>query len=297
MTKTVFITIAGRTNAGKSTLLNSIIGEKIASVSDKPQTTRTRITGILNDGEIQLVFIDTPGIHKAKNKLSEHMMKAVKESVTDIDALIFVADCTKKMSEQEDKMLSDLNNASTPVILVLNKIDLVENKGKVAARISELTNKYKFECVIPVSAKENDGVDIVIEEAKKLAKESPLYFPSDMITDQPEKVITAEIIREQLLNLLSDEVPHGIAVEVETMKERDDKDLLDVSAIIYCERDSHKGIIIGKNGKMLKDVGIRARKRLEDFFAIKVNLKLWVKVKENWRNRESIIRSLGLSEK
>lgn len=194
-------------------------------------------------------------------------------------------------------MLSGFNNSSTPVILVLNKIDAVEDKGRVASRISELSNKYKFECVIPVSAKENDGVGIVINEAKKLAKDSPLYFPPDMITDQPEKVIAAEMIREQLLNLLSDEVPHGIAVDVESMSERDDKDLLDISAVIYCERDSHKGIIIGKNGKMLKDVGVRARKRLEDFFAIKVNLKLWVKVKENWRNREAIIRSLGLSEK
>ncbi len=297
MTKTVFITIAGRTNAGKSTLLNAIIGEKIASVSSKPQTTRTRITGILTKDDTQLVFIDTPGLHKAKTKLGEHMMNMVKESVADIDAIIFMVDCLKKINEQETEMLEALNKSKTPVILVLNKIDMLSNKDEMAKLIHELTEKYNFRAVIPISAKNNDGVSIVIDEAKKLAIESPLFFPTDMITDQPERVIASEIIREKLLNLLNEEVPHGIAVAIEGMEERDNKDLLDISAVIYCEKDSHKGIVIGKSGKMLKTVGSNARVSLEEFFQIKVNLKLWVKVKENWRNRESVIRSLGLSDK
>ena len=297
MTKTVFITIAGKTNAGKSTLLNSIIGEKIASVSSKPQTTRTRITGILTQDDTQLIFIDTPGLHKAKTKLSKYMMNVVKESVTDIDAIIFVVDCLKRINEQETEMLEMLDKSKIPVILVLNKIDKIDDKAEIAKLISELAEKYNFKSVIPISAKNKDGIDIVIEEAKKLAMESPLFFPADMITDQPEKVIASEIIREKLLNLLNDEVPHGIAVAIERMDERKNKDLLDISAVIYCERDSHKGIIIGKNGSMLKEVGTKARMSLEDFFQIKINLKLWVKVKENWRNRESIIRSLGFSDK
>lgn len=297
MTKTVFITIAGRTNAGKSTLLNAIIGEKIASVSNKPQTTRTRITGILTKGDTQLVFIDTPGLHEAKTKLGEHMMNMVKDSVADIDAIIFVFDCLKKINEQEIEMLENLNKSKIPVILVLNKIDKLSNKEEIAKLIYELTEKYNFKSVIPISARNNDGVDIVINEVKKLAIESPLFFPTDMITDQPERVIASEIIREKLLNLLNEEVPHGIAVEIENMGERKNKDLIDISAVIYCERDTHKGIIIGKDGKMLKLVGTKARINLEDFFQIKVNLKLWVKVKENWRNRETAIRNLGLSNK
>lgn len=297
MTKTVFITIAGRTNAGKSTLLNAIIGEKIASVSNKPQTTRTRITGILTKGDTQLVFIDTPGLHEAKTKLGEHMMNMVKDSVADIDAIIFVFDCLKKINEQEIEMLENLNKSKIPVILVLNKIDKLSNKEEIAKLIYELTEKYNFKSVIPISARNNDGVDIVINEVKKLAIESPLFFPTDMITDQPERVIASEIIREKLLNLLNEEVPHGIAVEIENMGERKNKDLIDISAVIYCERDTHKGIIIGKDGKMLKLAGTKARISLEDFFQIKVNLKLWVKVKENWRNRETVIRNLGLSNK
>ena len=297
MTKTAFVTIAGRTNAGKSSLLNAIIGEKIASVSNKPQTTRTRITGIKNIGETQLVFFDTPGLHKPKNKLSEHMLNTVKESVSDIDAVVFVMDCTKKIVEQELELLESFNKNKMPVILVLNKIDLLENKESLALVIAELTSKINFEAVIPVSVIENNGVDIVEEEIMKLASDSPHFFPSDMITDQPEKVLAAEMIREKLLMMLSDEVPHGIAVGVETMTERDDKDLLDITATIYCEKESHKGIIIGKNGSMLKKASTAARMELEDFFRIKVNLQCWVKVKEDWRNREALIRSFGLSEK
>lgn len=297
MTKTAFITIAGRTNAGKSSLINAIVGEKIASVSNKPQTTRTRITGIRNIGEVQLVFFDTPGLHKPVNKLSEHMLNTVKESVSDIDAVIFMMDCTKKINEQEMNLLKSLNASKMPVILVLNKIDLLRNKDDLAPVIASLTQEISFQAVIPVSVTEENGVDIVIEEIMKLAAESPHYFPEDMITDQPEKVIAAEIVREKLLTLLSDEVPHGIAVGVETMTEREDKDILDISAVIYCERESHKGIVIGKKGAMLKKASTAARIELEDFFRIKVNLQCWVKVKEDWRNREGIIRNFGLSEK
>lgn len=297
MTKTVFVTIVGRTNAGKSSLLNALIGEKIASVSSKSQTTRTRITGIKTVKETQLVFMDTPGLHKPKNKLSTHMLSAVKESVTDIDTVIFMADCTKPLNDQEEKMLADFSKGKMPVIFVLNKIDLLEKKSDLVPIIAKLSSKFSIEAIIPVSVTENNGVDIVEEEVMKLAVEGPHFFPDDMITDQPEKVIAGEIVREKLLNLLSDEVPHGIAVTVEKMKERNDKDILDIDAVIYCERESHKGIVIGKGGNMLKKAATLSRQELENFFDIKVNLKCWVKVKEDWRNREGYIRSFGLSEK
>ncbi len=297
MSKTAFVTIAGRTNAGKSSLLNAIVGEKIASVSSKPQTTRTRITGIRNIDDVQLVFFDTPGLHKPVNKLSEHMLNTVRESVSDIDAVIFVQDCTKKINEQELNLLRSLESSKMPVILVINKIDLLKNKEELMAYIADISGKIDFQAVIPVSVTENNGVNIVIDEIIKLAEDSVHYFPDDMITDQPEKVLAAEMIREKLLELLKDEVPHGIAVGVEQMSERDDKDILDISAVIYCERESHKGIVIGKGGAMLKKASTAARIELEDFFQIKVNLKCWVKVKEDWRNREGLIRSFGLSDK
>jgi GTP-binding protein Era len=297
MSKTAFVTIAGRTNAGKSSLLNAIIGEKIAAVSRKSQTTRTRITGIRNIGDTQLVFFDTPGLHKPVNKLSEHMLNTVKESVSDIDAVLFVQDCTKKINETEVNLLKSLNKSRMPIILVLNKIDLLKNKEELALTIADLTSKADFQAVIPVSVTENNGIDLVIDEIIGIAEESIHYFPDDMITDQPEKVLAGEMIREKLLELLKDEVPHGIAVGVEQMTERDDKDILDISAVIYCERDSHKGIIIGKGGAMLKKASTAARIELEDFFRIKVNLQCWVKVKEDWRNREGLIRSFGLSDK
>lgn len=297
MPRTAFVTIAGRTNAGKSSLLNAIVGEKIASVSNKPQTTRTRITGIRNIDDVQLVFFDTPGLHKPVNKLSEHMLNTVKESVSDIDAVVFMMDCTKKINDQELDILRSMNKAKMPVILVLNKIDLLKNKNDIAPIIAELTSKAEFRAVVPVSVMQNDGVDAVIDEIIDISEESVHYFPDDMITDQPEKVLAAEMIREKLLMLLNDEVPHGIAVGVEEMKERDDKDILDISAVIYCEKESHKGIVIGKGGAMLKKASTAARIELENFFQIKVNLKCWVKVKEDWRNREGLIRSFGLSEK
>ncbi len=297
MPKTAFVTIAGRTNAGKSSLLNAIVGEKIASVTSKPQTTRTRITGIRNIDDVQLVFFDTPGLHKPVNKLSEHMLNTVRESVSDIDAVIFMVDCTKRINEQEMELLRSMNASKMPVILVLNKIDLLKSMDELAPVIQQMTSQIDFKAVIPVSVTQNNGVDIVIKEIMDLAQESVHFFPDDMITDQPEKVLAAEMIREKLLMLLKDEVPHGIAVGVEQMSEREDKDILDINAVIYCERESHKGIIIGKGGAMLKKASSAARYQLEDFFQIQVNLKCWVKVKEDWRNREGLIRSFGLSEK
>ncbi len=295
MTKSVFVTLAGHTNAGKSSLLNAIIGEKIASVSPKPQTTRTRITGIKTVDDTQMVFMDTPGLHKPNTKLSGHMLKAVKDAVTDIDAVLFVQDCTRVLSTQEEELLVSLKRAGTPVILVLNKIDLCADKSRLMTVIAGLNAKYQFAATVPVSVTEMDGVELVEEEVMALAQPAPHYFPDEKFTDQPERVLAAEMIREKILNLLRDEVPHGIAVSIERMKEREDRDLLDIDATIYCERESHKGILIGKHGAMLRKIATLARQDLERFFYIQVNLQCWVKVKEDWRNKEGLIRNFGLS--
>lgn len=265
MTKSVFVTLAGHTNAGKSSLLNAIIGEKIASVSPKPQTTRTRITGIKTVGETQMVFMDTPGLHKPTTKLSGHMLKAVKDAVADIDAVLFVQDCTKPLSEQEEELLHSLEKAKTPTILVLNKIDLCSDKTRLMGTIARLNAVHSFAATIPVSVTESDGIDLVEQEVMALAQPAPHYFPDEKFTDQPERVLAAEMIREKILNLLRDEVPHGIAVSIERMKERDDKDLLDIDATIYCERESHKGILIGKNGTMLRKIATLAGKTWNAF--------------------------------
>lgn len=297
MTKSVFVSIVGRTNAGKSSLLNAIVGEKIASVSDKPQTTRTRITGIRTVNDTQMVFMDTPGLHKPKNKLSTHMLSAAKSSVADMDAVLFVMDCTNRfVSDEEKEMLTGLMKSKSAVILILNKIDLLHNKSDLISLITELNSKYSFESIIPISVINDDGVSIVLEEVMKLAKESPHFFPDEKFTDQPERVLAAEMIREKLLRELDKEVPHGIAVGIEKMEERDDKDILDIDAVIYCERMSHKGIVIGKGGSMLKRIASAARNDLEDFFRIQVNLRCWVKVKEDWRNKEGLIRNFGLAD-
>ncbi len=296
-TKNAFVTIAGRPNAGKSSLLNALVGEKIAAVSSKPQTTRTKITGVVTKGDMQYVFMDTPGMHRAKNKLSEHMMKAVSDSVADVDIVLLVADCTKTISQSERELISGISRKSK-VILVLNKIDLLSDKSSIMKKIAEYSELYNFVEIIPVSVIENDGIDIIISAINKLAVEGPHYFPDNMLTDQPEKVIMAEIIREKALNNLNEEIPHGIAVTIESLNERDSKNgepILDISAVIYCEKESHKRIVIGKNGLMLKKIGGEARAELEKFFQIKVNLQCWIKVKEGWRNREGMIRNFGLS--
>ncbi len=296
MTKTIFLTLSGRTNAGKSTLLNALIGEKIASVSSKPQTTRTRITGILTKNETQYVFIDTPGLHKPKNKLSTHMLKTAESSAADADAVLYVIDCTKKLHEQDEAMLKSIREKKIACIIVVNKVDLLQDKSAMMPLLLRLNNEYQPHAIIPVSASEKDGLDQIMAAAEELAKPSVHFFPDDSFTDQPERVLAAEMVREKLLRLLNDEVPHGIAVTVESMRERDDKDILDISAVIYCERDSHKGIIIGKQGSMLKKIASSARRDLEQFFEIQVNLQCFVKVKEGWRNKEGLIRSFGLSE-
>ncbi|MBD5138447.1 MAG: GTPase Era [Ruminococcus sp.] len=297
-TKTEFITIAGCANAGKSSLLNALVGEKIAAVSGKPQTTRTRITGVVTKDDTQYVFMDTPGIHKAETRLGEHMNKTAIESAADVDLILMVADVTKKISRGDREIIGRFKKKDN-VILILNKIDLVKDKEQVAVKIAEYVSLYDgFKAVIPISVKENDGVDIVWQETEKFAVEGPHYFPDDKLTDQPERALAAEIIREKVLNLMYDEIPHGIAVTIEEMDERitkDGEDILDISAVLYCERESHKGMIIGKNGTMLKKIGQLAREDLERFFEIRVNLKCWVKVKEDWRNKEGLLKNFGLS--
>ncbi len=294
-TKILFAAIAGHTNAGKSSLLNALIGEKIASVSPKPQTTRTRITGIRNVGQTQLVFTDTPGLHRARTKLGDQMLKAAKEAVSEIDCVIFMQDCTKPLGEQEQIMLDNLTKQGTPVIFLYNKIDLLREKAALAPLLVEAENRWHPAAIIPVSVTRNDGVQAVLDELLSRAVEGPHYFPEDMITDQPERVLASEIVREQLLYLLQDEVPHGVAVVTESFSEREDKDILNISVLIYCEKESHKRMIIGKNGSMLKKVGANARRELEKFFRIQVNLQTWVKVKEDWRNRDMMIEQFGLN--
>ncbi len=299
-TKSAFITIVGRANAGKSSLLNCLVGEKIAAVSNKPQTTRTKITGVLTKGETQLVFIDTPGMHKPKNKLSDHMVKTINEAVTDGEIIVMVADCTKKISDHEINLIKSFKAGKMKVILVLNKIDLLEDKTALISLITEYSQIYVFDEVVPISVIEKDGTDELLDVLINYATPSPHYFPDDKFTDQPERVIMAEIVREKALRALNDEVPHGIAVTVESLKERRDKsgeDILDISVTIYCERDTHKSIIIGKNGSMLKKIGSDARAELQRFFRIKVNLQCWVKVKKDWRNSEALIKNFGLSDK
>lgn len=297
-TKNLFVTIAGRANAGKSSLLNALVGEKIAAVSDKPQTTRTKITGVLTKGEIQYVFMDTPGMHRARNKLSEHMINTVSETVTGVDVILLMCDCTKKISENETDLIKNISGEKSKVILLLNKIDLLENKDRLIEKLAEYSGLYDFEEIIPVSVLNGEGLDLLMEILEKYAGNGPHYFPDDKFTDQPEKVIMSEIIREKALMNLNEEVPHGIAVTIESLNEREDRSgtpILDITATIFCERESHKGIVIGKGGSMLRKIGQDARADLEDFFRIKVNLQCWVKVKEGWRNREGMIKNFGLS--
>ncbi len=296
-TRNEFITIVGKANAGKSSLLNALTGEKIAAVSSKPQTTRTRISGIVTEENTQYVFMDTPGVHRSKNKLGEHMNKTVKDSIADVDLILMVSDVTAKTDDNEFNIIKSFHK-NDKVILILNKIDLLKDKEKLVPIIAGYSKLYDFDAIVPISVLKNDGIDIVWDEVKKYSSEGPHYFPDDSFTDQHEQIIASEMIREKILELMSDEVPHGIAVMVEQMKERTGKngdDILDISATIYCERDSHKGMIIGKNGSMLKKIGQLAREELENFFEIKVNLQCRVKVKEDWRNKENLIRNFGLS--
>ena len=295
-TFSAFIAIVGRPNVGKSSLLNRFVGEKVAIVSPKPQTTRTRITGVFTEGETQFVFIDTPGLHNPRTKLSEFMVKQIKDSVVDVDAAVLVTEPLGKIHPMELELLQRFRDLRIPAILAINKIDTIPKKDVMMEKISAFSKLFPFEAVVPVSALTGDGMPQLLAELSHYAKEGPHYFPDDAMTDQPERVIVAEIIREKLLNCLSEEIPHGTAVTVEQMVEREEKDLIDIHAVIYCEKDSHKGIIIGKQGTMLKKVASQARRDIESFLDIKVNLQCWVKVKEDCRNRPGVIRDLGFRE-
>ena len=299
-TKSSFLSIVGKPNVGKSSLLNWMIGQKVAIVSNKPQTTRTKIMGVLTEGPVQLVFTDTPGYFHPKNKLGEKMMEAVSNSISGVDAALFVVEPEDGLTDEERELLDKLKKGNIPTVLAINKIDRVEEKETLITRIAEMSALMDFRAIVPVSAVKGDGVDELLQELQNLAEPSPHFFPDDTLTDQPERVIAAEIIREKLLRLLDKEVPHGTAVAIETFHERRTREketILDIDAVIYCEKESHKGIVIGKGGSMLKKASTAARIELEEFFRIKVNLKCWVKVKEDWRNREGLIRSFGLSEK
>ena len=294
--KSAFIAIIGRPNVGKSSILNKLLGQKIAIVSHKPQTTRTRIMGVLTQDETQLVFIDTPGIHKPKTALGKYMVKSVKESVAGVDAVMLVAECDKAPGDSELELIERVKGLEIPIVLVLNKIDTLKSKEAIIEIIAAYSNICDFTAVVPVSAKTGDGLELLKDELKALAAEGGHFFDDDTLTDQPERVLVAEIIREKLLRLLDKEIPHGTAVFVERMKTRQDGEIIDIDATIYCERESHKRIIIGKGGSMLKKVGTYARQDIEGFFDCRANLRLWVKVKEDWRNRENILRSLGFDD-
>ena len=296
MFKSGFVSIVGRPNVGKSTLMNNVVGEKIAIMSDKPQTTRNTIQAVYTDEECQIVFLDTPGIHKPKNKLGEFMVNSATAAFKNVDLVLFVVDDSKKIGPGDRKIIEDLKGIKTPVILVLNKIDKLEE-----AELFELMHLYSkeevFKEIVPISALKGRNVNELLKVIGKYLEEGPKYFPDYMITDQPERVLVSELIREKVLHYLNDEVPHGVAVEVERMKSRNDKDIVDISAVIYCERDSHKGIIIGKNGRKLKGIGKSAREDMELLLGSKINLQLWVKVKENWRNLQNYITDFGYNDK
>ncbi len=292
--QSAFVAIVGRPNVGKSSLLNAMLGQKIAIVSNKPQTTRTRIMGVLTNGKNQLVFLDTPGLHKPRNRLGNYMIKSVTESVSGVDACLLVVEAGKAVTAADQELIGKFQALGMPALLAINKIDTIRDKSVLMEQITEYTNLFDFEAVVPISALDGNGVPFLVEELEKLCQPGGHFFAEDTLTDQPERVLAAEIVREKLLRLLDKEIPHGIAVVVERMREREDSSgITDIEATIYCERDSHKAIIIGKQGSMLKRVGSYARSDMETFFDCKINLQLWVKVKEDWRNRESILHHLG----
>ena len=295
-TASAFLAIVGRPNVGKSSLLNRFVGEKVAIVSPKPQTTRTRITGVLTQENTQFVFIDTPGLHNPKTKLSEFMVKQIKDSVADVDAAVLVTEPLGKIHPTELELLQRFRDLRLPAILVINKIDTIPKKDMMMEKIAAFSELFPFEAVVPVSALNGDGLPQLLDELSHHAKEGPHYFPDDAMTDQPERVIIAEIIREKLLNCLNEEIPHGTAVTIEQMTDREHQNLIDIHAVIYCEKDSHKRIIIGKQGTMLEKIASQARREIESFLGVKINLQCWVKVKEDWRNRPGIIRDLGFRE-
>ena len=292
--KAAMITVCGRPNVGKSTLTNALVGEKIAIVSNKPQTTRSRIIGIVSRGDTQLVLIDTPGFHKPRTRLGDYMVNVVRESVADVDCVLLLVEPIASIGPQEEALISRIEEQDLPAILVINKIDTVE-KERLLEVMAVYSARHTFDAIIPISASTGEGLEDLQAEMEKYAAEGPHLFPDDMITDQPERVICAELIREKLLLCLEKEIPHGTAVEITKFSERDNG-LLDIEATIFCEKDSHKGIIIGKKGAMLRKVGELARKDMEEFLDARVNLQTWVKVKESWRDSLAQLRNFGYTE-
>jgi len=292
--KTAMITIAGRPNVGKSTLTNALVGEKIAIVSSKPQTTRNRIYGVVNKDDTQYIFLDTPGLHKARTRLGDYMVKVVKESVADVDAVCLLVEPIAKIGAPEQTLIDRLKEEQMPSVLVINKIDTIEKEALLEV-MAVYSAAHDFDAIIPISAERKDGLDILMEQLSKYAAEGPQLFPDGMTTDQPERQVVAEIVREKLLRNLDKEIPHGTAIEVTRFSERENG-IIDLDVTIYCEKSSHKGIIIGKNGAMLKRISSHAREDIERFMGAKVYMETWVKVKENWRDNLNYIRSFGYDE-
>ena len=292
--KSGYVSVIGRPNVGKSTLLNAIIGEKISAISSKPQTTRQNITFIHTDEDAQIIFLDTPGIQKPKNKLGEFMLTESKEGIEDSDVITYIVDTSKKIGRAERSIIDILKEykGKLPIILLINKVDTIR-KDELLEIISMYAEEEIFDDIIPISAMNNDGVDIYLEILKKFLKPGPMYYPEDMITDKNERFIVAEIIREKGLMYLNEEVPHGLAISIEKFKKRADKNMYDIDANIYVERDTHKGILIGKNGSMLKRIGTEAREEAERLLDAKVNLQIWVKVEKNWRDRDNLVKRFG----
>lgn len=294
MTKSAMITICGRPNVGKSTLTNAMVGEKVAIVTDKPQTTRNRISAIVNRGETQLVLMDTPGFHKPRTRLGDYMVNIVRESIADVDCVLLMVEPVAAIGPQEQALIERIKQTGAPALLAINKIDTVD-KQRLLEVMALYSDAHEFEAILPISAKTGDGVEELFTELEKFAVDGPHLFPDDVISDQPEKQICAELVREKLLKCLDKEIPHGTAVEVTRFSERDDG-IIDLEVTIYCEKDSHKGIIIGKKGAMLKRIGELAREDIEVFMGTKVYLQTWVKVKENWRDSMASLRNFGFSD-
>ncbi len=292
-TRSAFVAIVGRPNVGKSSILNRLLGQKVAIVSPRPQTTRTRIMGVLTENDTQLVFTDTPGMHKPRTKLGDFMVKEIDDSIGGVDMAVLVVEEKGDIGPSENALLEQIKKLDLPTVLVINKIDRLADKTALAEVIGRLSGLYDFSAIVPVSAVTSDGIDILRDELCGLAEPGPFFFPDDTLTDQPERTIAAEIVRESALKLLTDEVPHGIAVDIESMKERPEGDMIDLTATVYCEKESHKGIIIGKKGAMLKRIGTSARSELERVFDARFNLQLWVKVREGWRDKEGLLRGFG----
>jgi len=292
MYKSGFVTVIGRPNVGKSTLLNQIIGEKISIISDKPQTTRNKIQMVYTDEDYQIVFLDTPGIQMPKNKLGDYMLKISNSTLEEVDVITFIVDESMEVGKLDKYILDELRTISTPIVLLINKTDKLKDE-----EIASLIEKYKkmnlFEDIIPISALNNENIEVYLNSVREILPEGPQYYPEDMITDQPERAIISELIREKALINLDEEIPHGIFVDIEKISERQSKGLIDVFATIYCEKESHKGMVIGKNGRMLKIIGQSAREDIERLMDTKVNLQLWVKVEKNWREKENKLKHFG----